>query len=371
MTNNTTIRYPRNVIVRRLLRLLGRIIFPLFAQVKINGRENFPKSGPLILAGNHVAVVEVLLMAVYAPYLIEILGTGDIPLDPSYAWMGKLYQFIPINRGNIDQQGLKQALSVLQQGGVLAIFPEGGIWQPAAMQAHTGVSYLSSQGSAPVLPIGFGGMRGALAAMLHFKRPKMTMTVGEVLPPVEVKRPDLSRKEALVQGANDILERIRALVPVEERQRATPLQVERYELNLQVINQQGQSVSPPQAVAIVQAAPLAKFLCQPVLLDVFVRNLHMPQVRALQFPHPAHPAVKVEQAAQAILGYLDVNTGFLTYRFGMEEGIDMRAGIAQLRDLAAWAEGHGYAIDILPEHHYKDEQGSEVIETGGVVRPNL
>ncbi len=365
MTNNPSIHYPRNVLVRRLLRLLGRILLPLLARITITGKENFPRSGPLILAGNHVAIVEVVLMTVYAPYIIEILGTGDIPLDPSYAWMGKLYQFIPINRGNIDQQGLKQAVSVLQQGGVLAIFPEGGIWQPAAMQAHTGVSYLSSQGNAPVLPIGFGGMRGALAAMLRFQRPEMTMTVGEVLPPVQTNRPDLSRKQALVQGANEILERIRALVPVEERRKAARRRDERYALNLQVLDRQEQAVPPPAEVEITQEAALAKFLCQPVLLDVFVRNLHMPQVQPLQYPHPAHPAAQVERAAQAVLDYLDVNTGFLTYRFGVEEGVDMRTGIAQLRRLAGWAAGQGCTIDILPEHRYKDEQGNEIVETGG------
>ncbi len=363
--NMNHIHYPRNTFVRQVLRLLGRVVFPLLARVRMTGMENFPKSGPLILAGNHVAVVEVLMMVVYAPYIIEIIGTGDIPLDPSYAWLAKLYGYIPVNRGNIDQQGLKQALSVLQQGGVLAIFPEGGIWQPAAMQAHTGVSYLSSQGKAPVLPIGFGGMRGALAGMLYFKRPRLTMTVGEVLPPVQVRRPDLSRKEALVEGANEILERIRALVPVEERQRAALRRSERYELGLQLLNGQGKPIQPPGEPVITQETQLAKFLCQPVLLDVFVRNLHMGAVRPLQYPHPAHPASEIQQAAQAVLSYLNTNTGFLTYRFGVEDGIEMRDGIAQLNELAAWAAGHGYAIDMIPKHFYQDEHGNEIVETGG------
>ncbi len=363
--NTNSIHYPRNILIRRLLRALGRLLIPLLAHVTINGKENFPKSGPLILAGNHVAIVEVLLMIIYAPYITEIIGTGDIPLDPSYAWLAKMYGYIPMNRGNIDQQGLKQALSVLQQGGVLAIFPEGGIWQPAAMQAHTGVSYLSSQGNAPVLPIGFGGMRGALAGMLRFKHPQMSMTIGELLPPVQVNRPDLSRKEALVQGANEILERIRALVPVEERRKAALGRGERYELGLQLLDGQGRALALPPEPAILQAIPLAKFLCQPVLLDVFVRNLHMAQVRPLEYPHPAHPAGEIEQAAQAVLSYLETNPGFLTYRFGVEEGIEMRAGIAQLRDLAHWAAGQGYAIDILPKHIYKDERGNNVVENGG------
>jgi len=233
------------------------------------------------------------------------------------------------------------------------------------MQAHTGISYLSSQGNAPVLPIGFGGMRGALAAMLRLKRPRLTMTVGELLPPVQDRHPDLPHKQALVEGANDILERIRALVPVDERERAARRRAERYELGLRVLDTEGHAVALPPEPAITQAALLAKFLCQPVLLDVFTRNLRIEQVLPLQYHSPAHPAAEIERAAQAVLDYLDVNTGFLTYRFGVDEGIAMRTGIAELRDVAHWAAGQGYAIDIQPTHFYKDEQGNEVIETGG------
>jgi len=53
----------------------------------------------VILAGNHVAVLEAVMMAVYCPGVVEFLGNGDIPFDPNYAFIANSYGFIPINRG--------------------------------------------------------------------------------------------------------------------------------------------------------------------------------------------------------------------------------------------------------------------------------
>jgi 1-acyl-sn-glycerol-3-phosphate acyltransferase len=106
MEAKNTIPYPRKVIIRHFLRFLGRLLLPLLARVTITGRENFPRKGPVILAGNHVAFLEVALMVVYPPYLVELIGTGDIPLDPTFAPLAHLYGFIPVNRGNLDRNGL-------------------------------------------------------------------------------------------------------------------------------------------------------------------------------------------------------------------------------------------------------------------------
>ena len=129
------IKYPRRVVIRKILLAIARVIIKLLTHFEVTGLENIPKTGPLILAGNHVASLEALLMAAYSPRLVEFLGTGDIPFDSAYAWITKLYGLIPVNRGNLDREALKKASDVLLQKGVLGIFPEGGIWNPAQMEA--------------------------------------------------------------------------------------------------------------------------------------------------------------------------------------------------------------------------------------------
>ena len=57
------IKYPRRILIRQSLRLLGRGLMPLLTRAQISGRDNFPHKGPVILVGNHTAAMEVVMMA--------------------------------------------------------------------------------------------------------------------------------------------------------------------------------------------------------------------------------------------------------------------------------------------------------------------
>ena len=71
--------YPRRRFQRAFARLAGRALLPLLARTEIHGRERFPKTGPLLVVGNHIAAMEVVLMVVYARRQMELLGPGDLP----------------------------------------------------------------------------------------------------------------------------------------------------------------------------------------------------------------------------------------------------------------------------------------------------
>ncbi|NOG52109.1 MAG: 1-acyl-sn-glycerol-3-phosphate acyltransferase [Chloroflexi bacterium] len=161
-----------------------------------------PPKGPLILVGNHIAIIEVGMMMTYTPYPLEVMAAGDIPLDPRYRWMADLWGFIPIKRGSMDRGGMNMALDVLEQGGVVGLFPEGGIWETTIRQARQGVAWLSSKANAPIVPIGFGGIEGALTKMLRFERPRMTMNIGQPIPPIRTDVPGRARKDVLQEGAD-------------------------------------------------------------------------------------------------------------------------------------------------------------------------
>ncbi len=85
----TSIKYPRNVLVRKTMSTLSRALLSLLSKVEINGRERLPKKGPIILAGNHVAELEAALMIAFTPGQVEFIGNGDIPFDPNYAFSPK------------------------------------------------------------------------------------------------------------------------------------------------------------------------------------------------------------------------------------------------------------------------------------------
>ena len=81
-TAPATIRVPRRRVIRAGLRGLGRLLVAGLTRTQISGQERFPPHGPLIVVGNHIATMEVVLMAVCTPWHVEMLGTGDIAPPP-------------------------------------------------------------------------------------------------------------------------------------------------------------------------------------------------------------------------------------------------------------------------------------------------
>src|SRR5271165_6328520 len=129
----------------------------------------------------------------------------------TFVFLQRWWGYVPINRGEVDRTGLKAAASILESGGAIGIFPEGGVWDRRIGDARLGVAYVSQQTQTPILPIGFGGLIGAIDKITHFQRPVLHVNFGKVLPPVPTSDNYRERK-ALAQKASDqIMEAIYAL----------------------------------------------------------------------------------------------------------------------------------------------------------------
>lgn len=313
---------------RQVVKFLGRTAVHLLTRLEISGWENLPESGAYIMAGNHVGAMEAILMVCFAPRIIEVVGSGDIPLDPKLSPFADLYGFIPINRGEIDQRGLNEALAVLNSGGVLGVFPEGGIWEAALKAPKPGIAWLSMKSAAPVVPIGFVGMRMALTRALKIKFPKIKMVIGKPIHPQAHLDGNLPLKDRLVKFAELIMDEIAQLLPVEDRidhqadiPPAKQIQLEikepGNEINIELVLENGESFS--------------KLIQHPIIMDVFKRNLNLP-VEALAVDHQYRDVQSLLIACNALISLLTDKPGFLPYRFGLEEGLRMQASLIELRD---------------------------------------
>jgi 1-acyl-sn-glycerol-3-phosphate acyltransferase len=345
MNTGNGIIYPRRLLLRKLLVYFGRILIRLFTRFQISGKENFPKAGPYIVAGNHVASMESMLMVLYTPLNVELIGTGDIPIDPNLAVFANLYGYIPIFRGSIDQTGLKKALSVLNQKGVIGIFPEGGIWEDQLKQAKIGVSWLSAKSGAPVVPVGFIGMKGALANALKFKKPVIGMKIGKVINPQDFIPGDTSLKQSLLIGANFIMKKISALLPESEILQLNLTQKKSDALILFFRGNSSESLEPVQTYRIPEVSIL---LNQPVLMDIFIRNLKLP-VKMLLVRNRPIPMKDFIKGCNTIIAYLKENPGFLNYRLGMETGLAIQNELALVIKIFSDNEVINYEVIIKDE----------------------
>ncbi len=343
--------YPRRRVRRNLLRWSGRILLSMLTRTEVTGLQNFPTRGPLLVVGNHIATMEVVLMVVYAPWQMELLGPGDIPPPPMMDAIARMHGYIPINRGNMDRAALNHALGILKQGGVLGMFPEGGIWDTGEKPAKSGVAWLSYHARAPILPIGFGGLEGALNAAMKLKRPALSMHVGPQIPAVTVP-PGMSRKLALQNAAQHVMDEVNALIPEQYQGKTRDITDETFKLHLRVFAGEGQEIVVPPGLTITQTTALCKMWYRPAILRIFEKDIGL-DVRALQLIVDQPRAADIAQAISLIQGYLHSNPGFFTYRFGFDEGRAMEKGLEELKILAQWTDANNFKLAIQPTRRYR------------------
>jgi hypothetical protein len=207
------------------------------------------------------------------------------------------------------------------------MFPEGGIWETGEKTAKRGVAWLSYHAQAPILPIGFGGLEGAMNAALTLNRPPLSMHVGEIIPPVTVPK-GTSRKTALYDAAQRVMDAINDLIPEQYKSKDTQVTNESFTLQLTARDTLGNNIPIPPQLSITHAEALCKMWYRPAILRIFENDLGL-NVTALRILEDKPSPLAISQAVERIQDYLNnKNPAFFTYRFGNSEGSAMEEGLS-------------------------------------------
>ncbi len=335
---------------RKIILFFGRFIRAALARVTVSGYANIPKRGPLIIVGNHVGYAEPTLMATTMPWPIELVAGGDVPIRSNFAWMLKLYGALSVNRGEIDRNALKSISDILERGGSVGIFPEGGVWDRKIGDARLGVAYISQQTQTPILPMGFGGVVGALDKAFKFQRPKVTVNIGKLIPPVPTSENYRERKALAQKASNAIMQSIYDLVPPDDEINKLGERQEAFDLVIELTDAAGAQVAIPDEMTIANGDDVALLFHRPILLGVVIDNLERPAAEPLRHLQterdPAKFAIALGEALQV---YSVEKPVFLGYRLGYQRAERILASLRKMKALADWAAGRGCQMNIMPK----------------------
>ena len=158
------------------------IIFKLIFRLKITGQENIPQDSPFIIVANHSSLLDPTILGISVrPKVIFVAAAY---LFKMY-WLGYLLRkanSIPV-QGENDISSLKRALKILQQGGVLGIFPEGGVdRQKDDLPIKAGAAFLATKVGVPIVPIKIKGADKVLP-----RGAKFIISLNKI--EVEIKKP--------------------------------------------------------------------------------------------------------------------------------------------------------------------------------------
>lgn len=161
-------------------------------RLRFAGAERVPRTGPAIVAANHVSALDgpvlALGTATRARRVVRFLVAAEFFRG---RWVGRvlrLFQQIPLRRGRGDTEALDEAIATVRSGALAAIFPEGQVNPGMELQRmRTGLARIALATGAPVVPVGiWGTQRRWPRAGLTFRRPlrpRVAVVYGEPIAP--------------------------------------------------------------------------------------------------------------------------------------------------------------------------------------------
>lgn len=140
------------------------LFFRLFAFLKVEGAENMPREGAVLVVSNHPSYLDPpLLVAVgqlMAGRSIALMAWDKLFNIPLLGALMRFYQAFPVNVERPGREPYEMLLRELKRKGVVGIFPEGGrsrddlmgAWKPGALRA-------AASSSATIVPVTILGAR--------------------------------------------------------------------------------------------------------------------------------------------------------------------------------------------------------------------
>jgi len=136
-----------------------RVIARAIVRLRIEGDLSaLPRSGPLIVAGNHASSADPVLIGAFLNGILgrplNWLGKRELVEYPLTGWAFRRAGIHPVDRDAADLEAFRTAMRILEAGQVLAVFPEGTRSRDGGLQkVREGVGMLALRSGASVLPV--------------------------------------------------------------------------------------------------------------------------------------------------------------------------------------------------------------------------
>jgi len=186
----------------------------------VEGRENVPRHGPLVVCANHFATLDPPMVPAYLPRADTWnMAKSEYFRKPLMRWIFTRYHAFPVVRHSADRAALRRAFDLLKAGEVLIIYPEGTRIESGELATpEPGAGFIAQKAGCPVLPVALTGTRECLPKGSRWpRRVPVTLRFGKpfLLPQRRPNGERISHEEA----SDAIMLAIAELLPPENRGR--------------------------------------------------------------------------------------------------------------------------------------------------------
>ena len=130
-------------------------IFRLCFRLTVIGAENLPAEGGLVLCANHTSMLDILVLALAADRPVRYMAKKELFFPPLGGLFTALGAF-PVDRGGADLTAIKNAISIVDRGEMVGMFPQGTRYKytdPSETKTKHGIGLIAWRAKCPVQPV--------------------------------------------------------------------------------------------------------------------------------------------------------------------------------------------------------------------------
>ena len=141
-----------------LLKPILGTIYKLYYNPKIVNKRVIPKTGPIIIVGNHLHIMDQCNVIISTKRVIHYMAKKEY-FDGHFAWFFKITGCISVNRSAKDSKATNTAIDILRQDGAIGLFPEGtrNKTEKLLLPFKYGAVSMAKKTNATIVPFGITG----------------------------------------------------------------------------------------------------------------------------------------------------------------------------------------------------------------------
>jgi 1-acyl-sn-glycerol-3-phosphate acyltransferase len=191
-------------VVRVLLSLMAWIFF----RARGYHPERVPAAGGVILAPNHFSFLDHFFLGVSLRRKVQFMAKSQL-FKPPLQWIYSHGGVFPVRRGFADDEAFITAVNVLDRGGVVAMYAEGGRSRTGELSTkpRRGIGRLALLSGAPIVPVAIHGS-SHVRNWRRLQFPKIRVLYGD---PIAYERTEAPTRDQEQAAADAIFAEVRAL----------------------------------------------------------------------------------------------------------------------------------------------------------------
>ncbi len=141
---------------RVIYALLSGVVGLIF-RIKVVNRQNEPEEGHYVVCANHISATDPIIVCyAFRKHQVHFMAKKELFKIPVFSGFIRMLGAFPIDRGGSDVGAIKTAVSIVESGRALGIFPQGHRYpeqDPRKTKTKNGAALIATRASADIVPV--------------------------------------------------------------------------------------------------------------------------------------------------------------------------------------------------------------------------